>query len=232
MQKRILINKLLILFRHKQKIIRIDDYPSGIRPVLKDQTPLFKILDEFEKRQIYFHLAIVPKELDEFFDERILKYKYLIPVMHGYDHKYDYYSKILIDNNDIYNQHTIVDQFDEFKDNSIAEITSKLQSGKDIIYKYFKRNVDIYVPPCNILNKNTKKALITLGFKSVLSEKYFFSRKLKWIPSDYYGTLNNMPFKKYTCISIHLTWEYDTLRTKGMDLITKKLDYIQKEWNN
>lgn len=232
MSKRIILNKLLTIFNQKKIIIRIDDYPSGIRPILKDQSPLFRILDEFEKREIYFHLAIVPKEMDDFFDDRILKYKYLIPIMHGYDHKYYQYSKELVLNKDIYNTHTVIDQFDEFDHNSIIEITKKLKQGKDILNKYFKKEIDTYVPPCNLLNKNTKIALINQGFKTVFSEKYFYNSKLKCVPSDYYGTLECMPLKKYKCITLHLTWEYDTLRTKGIGEITKKLDFIKNMWNN
>jgi peptidoglycan/xylan/chitin deacetylase (PgdA/CDA1 family) len=231
MSKRIILNKLLTIFNHKEKIIRIDDYPSGIRPIVENQTPLFNILDEFEKRQIYFHLAIVPKEMDDFFDDRILGYKYLIPVMHGYDHKYYQYSEKLVLNKDIYNTHTVIDQFDEFDNHSIPEIIDKLKEGKDILKKYFKKEIDTYVPPCNLLNKNTKTALINQGFKTVFSENYFYNSKLRCISSDYYGTLENMPLKKYNCITLHLTWEYDTFRTKGIEEITKKLDFIKNTWN-
>ncbi|HNW05508.1 MAG TPA: DUF2334 domain-containing protein [archaeon] len=231
MSKRIILNKFLTFFNHKERTIRIDDYPSGIRPVLDDLTPFFKIFDEFEKRQLYFYLAIVPKVLVDFFDNRILEYKYLIPIMHGYSHNYDYYSKILESNNDPYNTHTIMDQFDEFENQSVSEISEKIEKGKNILNRYFNKEIDIYVPPCNILNKNTKIALINQGFKTVFSENYFFNRKLRCVTSDYYGTLENMPLKKYNCITLHITWEYDTLRTKGIDIITNKLDYIKSILN-
>lgn len=54
MSKRIILNKFLTFFNHKERTIRIDDYPSGIRPVLDDLTPFLRFLMNLKKDNCIF----------------------------------------------------------------------------------------------------------------------------------------------------------------------------------
>ena len=81
-----------------KKYVRIDDFPTGIRPILDSLSIFFKIFDIFEENEIEFHLGIVPdllKYLDEKDLAKLLSYKYLIPCQHGYNHRYFEFSEVL-----------------------------------------------------------------------------------------------------------------------------------------
>ena len=104
------------------KIIRIDDFPTGIRPILDDIEPLYDILMEFENKKIRYVLGIVPSLLTDDMIDRLSKFKYIIVAQHGFNHNYDTLHKKLIDNNDPYNDWCCLDQFDEFENISKENI--------------------------------------------------------------------------------------------------------------
>tara|TARA_B110000908_G_C10267203_1_gene465463 strand:- start:6945 stop:8129 length:1185 start_codon:yes stop_codon:yes gene_type:complete len=194
------------------KIIRIDDFPTGIRPILDDLEPLYDILMEFEKRELRFVLGIVPSLLTEDMIERLKKFKYLIVAQHGYNHNYEKLHKKLIDNKDPYNDWCCMDQFNEFTGKSKDEIKDKMEFGRNILEKIGPTN--IYIPPCNNLDKNTLEVLEDLDFKYILGDGISHSsKKIPIISSNFYNRVRmlnrNNSQGRVSCL--HVTWEWDEL---------------------
>lgn len=183
-------------------IIRLDDFPTGIRPIMSDIEPLVEILKRFCRHFKYIKLGIVPKLLTpEYFN--MIKDLEFEPCIHGYDHHYYEFSPKL--QNDPYNQHTIVKGFNEFEGDSTEKIQAKLLKGQTILEQYFQRAITTYIPPCNQLDETTNKILINLGLTPL-------------IHSDFYGRVLELDFSKsYKIATFHLTWEYDDLTWKQKD---------------
>lgn len=199
--------------------MRIDDFPTGIRPILEDFEKLYWILNEFENNKIFFILGIVPSILTQSMIDRLKNYKYMIPACHGYNHKYNELSQVLIEKKDIYNEHTCMQQFDEFHDKSKTEILCDLTKAKHILQELGPNF--IYMPPCNRINDNTIQALKDLDCKCILSEGSYAIDTIPVIKSDIYGKIkdlreNDTNKKVYT---FHVTWEYDELfRRKSISI--------------
>jgi FkbM family methyltransferase len=203
-------------------ICRIDDFCTGVRPILPNLTPMYDILQEFDRREVYFYLGIVPALLTPEMIERLNEYQYMIPCQHGYEHCYDKYSKMCIENNDPYNERT-VGQFDEFDGQSVEQIKELIGKGKDILEKAFNKKIIHYIAPCNRFTENTFDALCDLGFtqvftgiSAIMPDKY--KTQLTEIVSDYYGRIETMPKRinaKSFCL--HITWENDYVRICGFD---------------
>lgn len=200
-------------------IVRIDDFPTGVRPVLNDLSPLFKILDVFEQNNITFHLGIVPEifrsEVKEEEKQRLLKYNHLIPVQHGFDHRYFEMSKRLTVANDPFNQKTL-GNFNEFEGITYNETEKRIKKGREYLVRFFGRPIDHYIPVCNYIDKNIHRILMEIGHKYVftLSDLQLSGQ----IITDGYGRLDKLDNDNhYGCIGIHITWEWDYIQTNGWD---------------
>ena len=212
------------------KIIRIDDFPTGIRPILEDLEPLYEILMEFEKRELRFVLGIVPSLLTDDMIKRLKTFKYLIVGQHGYNHNYNSLHKKLLDNKDPYNDWCCMDQFNEFEGKEKFEIKKLINKGRERLEEIGPTN--IYIPPCNSLDENTLKALEDLKFKYILGDGISLrSEKMPIIPSQFYDRVRglNINNSKAAVCCFHVTWEWDELyRRKDIskDDWDKKLDLL------
>lgn len=196
-------------------MIRIDDYPTGIRPIQEGQLELF---DKMLAIMPTVHLGIVPKLFKNFKCE--LNHPNVVPCMHGVDHCFYDYSHLL--KNDPYNLKT-VGVFDEFEDWEYEDIPYAIDWGKKYLESYFGQSVDHYIPPCNVIDRNLANILYGSGFKYILSENTCPS-PIPIIKSDYYGKLDDMNLKSaYKVITLHMTWEMDTILEKGFDYWAKKV---------
>jgi len=206
------------------KIIRIDDFPTGIRPILEDLEPLYEILMEFEKRELRFVLGIVPSLLTDDMIKRLKTFKYLIVGQHGYNHNYNSLHKKLLDNKDPYNDWCCMDQFNEFEGKEKFEIKKLINKGRERLEEIGPTN--IYIPPCNRLDENTLKALEDLKFKCILGDRISLrSEKMPIIPSQFYGRVRglNINNSKAAVCCFHVTWEWDELY--------RRKDISKEDWD-
>lgn len=202
--------------KNENIIIRLDDFPTGIRPLLKDITPLVEILSKFCYHFKNVNLGIIPKLLTpEYFS--LIKDLEFNPCIHGYDHHYFQFSKLL--DKDPFNKNTILNGFNEFENNSKEEIRNKLKESKDILEQYFQKDITTYIPPCNIIDENTKEILQELNLQ-VNSELGFYGRLLEMDMT-----------KKLKFVTLHLTWEYDDLtwKNKNKEEWLLKLEELKNE---
>jgi len=210
-------------------IIRIDDYPSGIRPIMPEQLDMFeKMFDEFERHGILIHLGIVPLTYLNY--GRKLKNKNIIPCQHGYEHDYKLKSAECLKNGDPYNNRTFIAPFDEFDMTSDHKIIDRIKTGKVIIERDLGP-VNTYIPVCNVINAKLLRALEESGFKQILCENVIAS-SIPILQSGYYGTLDNYDFRLHPVITLHITWEWDTVREKGFKYwagLVEKLSVIAEK---
>lgn len=209
-------------------LIRIDDYPTGVRPILEDMSPLHDIILKVENRGLPYHLAIVPTLIDDAKVGFLRSLKHIIPVMHGYDHGYPQFAPILEEKGDLFNQHGTVGTFDEFKGVPEDAILERLRKGKNKLEDELGTAVSAYTPPCNRADRKTGKALEDAGFTLVLSEKRIPGCNLPWIKSDFYGRSSTFkPESKPDVVTLHTTWEWDVIRNgdeKSLDSLLNQME--------
>lgn len=209
-------------------LVRIDDYPSGVRPILPDLAPLHKILGKFESAALPYHLGIVPALLTEEMWQFLERLEYLVPVMHGYDHAYPKYSAILQEKNDIYNQSTL-GVFNEFSGQSYDEILQKLEEGRGAMQSRLNDDVTTYIPPCNIGDRKTGRALEAVGFSRYLSKKRIPGCRLPWIKSDFDGRSPDYDFSNTPdVVNLHVTWEWDVEREGDSLSLDRLIEHLQE----
>jgi 2-O-methyltransferase len=204
-----------------KRIIRIDDFPSGIRPILPDLSIFFKIFDEFEKSEIYFYLGIVPdifrryvKDSDK---EKLKQYKYLIPCQHGYDHRYDEMSRKLIKAKDVFNIKTI-GCFNEFEKLQKTIVLKRIRTGKRILELFFGRKVNHYIPVCNIIDNKLIEVLHRMNYSFLFTMPNTTKVKsVNTIMTNFSGRLYELTPETEGCIGLHITWEYDYIKKHGWD---------------
>lgn len=202
-------------------IVRFDDFPSGVRPILPDLSTFFKMFDEFEKNKITFYLGIVPDLLSKVRQSDLLKlksYQYLIPCQHGYDHAYYKYSKILIDAKDEFNTKTL-GTFNEFNQVPISQIKSRLKVGKKILENFFKRIITHYIPVCNYIDNDLVESLKYAGFETIFTTPQSIEVEgLQTIETDISCRLYQLKkTDNYKSICLHCTWEFDAIQKNGFD---------------
>jgi hypothetical protein len=211
-------------------LIRIDDYPTGIRPILPDLKPLDEILRQFETRRISYHLGIVPAILNDAMISTLRGLTCMIPAQHGYDHCYPRYSALLTRKRDPFNERGTVGGFNEFSWQSSALIERKLGDGKALLERELGRAVDEYIPPCNRCNRRTARLLKSLGFKLCLSEKRVPGQFVPALKSDFYGRSAELDAAAIPeVLGLHVTWEWDLQRTGNMTALPLLLDRIVAE---
>jgi len=194
-------------------LLRVDDYPTGVRPIWQDLTPLHDVLSQIDASGLAFHLGIVPAILEDRMLPFLRGLKQLVVSQHGYEHGYAKHSKILIDAGDPGNQRSTVTGFDEFSGRDYEEVERLLKSGRQSLESRLGRVPLSYIPPNNMASRRTARALLALGFEYVLTEKRFPGCELPCIASDFYDRSSAFPSgARSNVASLHVTWEADLLK--------------------
>ncbi len=207
-------------------LLRIDDYPTGIRPILPDLTPLHDVLRKVEARGLQYHLGIVPALLNREMLGFLNSLEYMVPAAHGYDHAYPKYAPLLEAAGDPYNQRT-VGVFNEFKGQPYARILSRLSEGRKILEDELGRAVEGYIPPCNKAGRRTARALMEAGYRYYLSDKRIPGCRLPWFRTDFCGRSAGYDFTKQPdIVTLHATWEWDLVRQGETGALDRLLDHL------
>ena len=194
-------------------LLRVDDYPTGVRPILQDLTPIHEVLSLIDEAALPFHLGIVPSILEERMLPFLRGLSQLVVSQHGVEHGYAKHSKLLLDAGDPFNQKGTVGGFDEFAGQEYAEILAKLQEGRQSLSARLGQMPRSYIPPCNESNRNTGRALSACGFEYILSEKPVSGCELPCLSSDFYDRSSAyQPGSEPNVASLHVTWEADLRR--------------------
>jgi len=195
-------------------IIRVDDYPTGVRPILNDLGPLHRVLSEIDGYGLTWHLGIVPALLTDDMFGFLRTLRWMVPLCHGYDHAYSQMSAKLIAAGDPMNQRGTVGGFNEFAGRNRKAIVEALSKGRRLLEEGLGKPVTGYVPPCNFGDRATGAALIDAGFTHYFSEKKIPGCPLPRIGSDFYGRSpeHGPRHAGAKVITLHVTWEVDVLR--------------------
>lgn len=199
--------------------VRIDDYPAGVRPILPDHNLKFDIvLQEFEKRSIYYVLGIVPNLINNEDLSYLKTLKYMVPGLHGWDHNYYNWTGS-----------------NTTEDISISEMKEGLKRLKAL-----DKPVEHYIPPFNHFEDNTIDNLISCGIKYIHTgsdwnitrddvtfitpKRYFYGRCYDILPF-----INILTEDDWICL--HLTWQYDAILEKK-SVLPYLLDLILEKTND
>jgi hypothetical protein len=198
-----------------EPVLRIDDYPTGVRPILDDMSPLHDILERVEAYGLTYFLGIVPALVRGDMASFLRSLSHMVPAMHGFNHCYPKYSRLLTEVGDPYNQKTL-GVFNEFEGKSYAEIVALLSEGRARLAEDLGTEPRWYIPPCNKGDRRTGKALQEVGFEGYLSEKRIPGCSLPWHASDFCGRSSGYDMNSGPdVVTLHLTWEWDLLRSQN-----------------
>jgi hypothetical protein len=194
-------------------LLRVDDYPTGVRPILEDLSSLHDVLSQIDQAGLPFHLGIVPALLDDRMVTFLRGLPSLVVSMHGFEHGYAKHSQILLEAADPLNQRGTVTGFDEFSGQPYAEILRKIHAGRELLESRLGQVPRSYIPPCNAANRSTGRALLAAGFEYVLTEKPIPGCELPNIRSDFYDRSSAFSAGSQPKVaSLHATWEADMQR--------------------
>ena len=223
-------------------LIRVDDICEGLN--LYNFNKIIKIFNDFEIEPI---IAVVPENKDiklkfpgsvygENFWKLIKKLQddcnWKVGI-HGYQHKYITKKSGLLK----------INKFSEFAGLNYADQMLKLEKSI-MIMKQYNLSTDLFIAPGHSFDKNTLKALVNVGFKSICDG--FFSNPGKdknglfWIPQQ----LWDFKFKKkgIWTVNLHInTWDennfnvlIDNLKKYQSSIVNYeyvKENYINKKLN-
>ena len=192
--------------REKRLILRIDDFPVGVRP-LQDESRIQDFLLAIDSCNVPFILGIVPLMCTDS-DWMFLKtLKNMIPAMHGLEHGNAIFSQLCIQQNDLKNDRT-VKQFNELSGLGKINSVNLLKGGRQLMHDRLQIKVKIYIPPCNKLTFRQSIWVRKSGFHLVMSDPLFIFAGLPVIRSDFYGKTFEMN-KAKGLVTLHATWEAD-----------------------
>jgi hypothetical protein len=219
---------LLVRGDLRSPLIRIDDYPTGVRPLPSDLTPVHRVLTAFEERSLPYCLGIVPGILNDAMFEFLSQLRCMTPAQHGYDHAYPRMSARLLRKRDPWNERASVGAFNEFRFQLYGSIERKLRTGKQLLEARLGKPVTTYIPPCNLCDRSTAKALAALGFQLCLSDRPVPGEHLPVLSSDFYGRSSEVgalrPEQEVLCL--HTNWEWDLARAGKLDALPRFLDEV------
>ena len=206
------------------KIIRIDDFPTGCRPILSDMSSIYDFLSLFDEYNLPYYLGIVPTLVSKDNASFLRNHAYYMnPALHGFTHKYFEKSKICLKNDDLENKFSVAGDFDEFDPRyfSQEDVDLLILSGYRLLESLTCKYVQTYIPPNNKISYMTYNALIKAEFKMIMCEDDPLfapnSTKIQFIKSSFYGRLRDyVPSKDHTVVSLHATWEADSVREYGI----------------
>jgi hypothetical protein len=211
-------------------LLRVDDYPTGVRPILQDLSSLHDVLSRIDESGLPFHLGIVPALIDDDMATFLRSLQHLVVCMHGYEHGYAKHSKILIDAGDSFNQRGTVVGFDEFSGRSYDEIERLLREGRQNLASRFGRTPLCYIPPNNEANRTTGRALLATGFEYVLTERRIPGCELPCIRSDFYDRSSALALgSRPNVASLHATWEADMYRAGDHESLPRFLQALVEQ---
>lgn len=191
-----------------QNILRIDDFPTGIRPLPNNRKAMFNLIESIDNLHVPYILGIVPA-LCTTEDWRFLHcLRNMVPAMHGVTHKYYEISTLLLVNNDLKNASLAHEQFDEFKGIPLKLLSKIVESHKFLMENSLSKEVKIYIPPCNKIGLLHSRILRKVGFEFIMSEgsyPLFFLPRLK---STFYGRSGDVGCD-FAVTTLHATWELD-----------------------
>lgn len=209
-------------------VIRVDDYPTGVRPVPVDLDLVHRVLDALEQRALAYHLGIVPTLLTDELAARLSALRHMTPVVHGYDHGQACHTPRLLAAGDPLNQRGTVGTFDEFAGLDAATVAARLAEGRRLLEDAFGRPVAGYIPPCNRAGRVTGRALVETGYTHYFSERRIPGCPLPGLASDFYGRSDR--FRPGTrpprVVTLHATWEADLLRDGDDSSLARLLDAL------
>lgn len=211
-------------------LLRVDDYPTGVRPILSDLGSLHEVLTRIDEAGLAFHLGIVPAILEDRMVPFLRGLTHLIVSMHGFEHGYEKQSQRLIAAGDPGNQKGTVTGFDEFAGQGYEQILEQLERGRRILETRLGQLPASYIPPCNESNRHTGRALVASGFQYVLSEKSVPGCDLPVIGSEFYDRSSAFkPEFEPKVASLHVTWEADLLRAGDRQSLASFLDALVRQ---
>lgn len=220
-------DRLLIRGALSYPLIRIDDYPSGVRPFSADLSGVHAVLALFESHSVPYTLGIVPGILDERMLEHLSSLTFMTPAQHGFDHQYPKYSRKLIARGDPENQRGTVGIFNEFAFTWYRTILRKLRAGKELLEQRLQKPVRAYIPPCNVCDRSTSKALEQLGFELCLCDKPVRSKRVPVLGSDFYGRSSGAKLEpNMEVLCLHTNWEWDVARVGDREALPRFLDRV------
>ncbi len=211
--------------------LRIDDFPSGIRPIPSDSTLYYSLLSRIDSFRTPYVLGIVPAICTDRDWDFLRTLKNMIPAMHGITHKYFEYSTYLSSSGDPDNRSTITKQFNELRGIHRGYLPNLLSSYRQKMQSELDSDVTIYIPPCNKITVLQSKALRNAGFKSIYSEN---KNPFLWLPnfrSDFYGRSTEFT-KSGSLTTLHITWEYDVYLSWGFSSIDFLMSEISRNESN
>ena len=206
-------------------MIRVDDYPTGVRPIPPSHIEVFKpILQQFEDRKLFYFLGIVPTLCNKEDWNFLNSLRYMIPACHGYDHLQPKYAPSLI--NDPYNSAGVGGGDNEFESLSREQTTQKISLGLQILRNNLIKNTYSYIPPFNRINEFVPQALINNDVRLFLCENIRISG-IECVSSGpfYVRSNTDLNLSSADCITLHLTWEWDLIR-EGRSNLGKMLDNL------
>jgi hypothetical protein len=210
-----------------RQLLRIDDYPTGVRPILADLGPLHAVLRECDRRGLEHHLGIVPTLLEPGMIEFLRGLRHLVPVVHGFDHGYPAASRRLRERDDPFNQRGTVRAFNEFRGQPRAEIFAKIARARALLEEALGRPARGYIPPCNKGDITTGRALVAAGYTHYLSEQRILFCPLPLVRSDFYGrSAQYEPRGTPGVVTLHATWEADLVRNGDEASLPRMLDAL------
>jgi hypothetical protein len=202
--------------------IRIDDYPSGVRPII-DINRIRESLAFIDSLGVPYVLGIVPAICNEEDWEFLKKLKMMIPAMHGITHKYHEFSTVCISNQDFNNVYTIRQMFNELKGIPLKLRVKTLYAFRHYMNCKLETEVNTYIPPCNKLTILDSYFLRRAGFKTIYSQSRRNVFFLPVIRSDFYGLAKNYKSGMGTAC-LHITWEADQL---NLDVLTRFFSHFE-----
>lgn len=213
--------------RNGVPVIRVDDYPTGVRPLLADQDSVHQVLQAIEERGLDYHLGIVPARLTEAMAAHLATLRHMIPVVHGYDHGLRF-TQLLVAADDPLNQRRTVREFDEFEGRDFESIKTCLAEARRLVEERLHRSVTGYIPPCNRAGRATGRALAATGYTHYFSERRIPGCPLPGLASDFYGRSDRYRPRprRPRVVTLHATWEADLLREGDKRSLARLLDHL------
>jgi hypothetical protein len=220
---------LLLPGHRSEPVLRVDDYPTGVRPLLSDLAPIHQVLRAIDDRGLRCHLGIVPALLTPAMLSFLRSLRHMVPVAHGYDHAYPRFSGKLA-TVDPFNERGTVKSFNEFAADDPTQVRRKLSASRRILEDGLGVAVTGYIPPCNRGDRVTGRALAETGYTHCFSEKRVPGGPLTLVTSDFYARSSAWPgAARPGVVTLHTTWEFDLQREGDSTSLPRLLDDLLRQ---
>ena len=220
---------LLLPGHRSEPLLRVDDYPTGVRPLLSDLAPIHRVLRAIDDRGLRCHLGIVPALLTPAMLSFLRSLRHMVPVAHGFDHSYPRFSGKLA-TVDPFNQRGTVKSFNEFAGDDPAQVRRKLSESRRILEDGLGVAVTGYIPPCNRGDRVTGRALAETGYTHYFSEKRVPDCPLALVTSDFYARSSAWRgAARPGVVTLHATWEFDLQREGDSTSLHRLLDDLLRQ---